>query len=60
MLTCMRSVARHFKETGAKMVGHWSADDYQHEDSKVAAPPYTFVTIRMPVCLISYCFATWS
>ena len=28
-------VARHFKDAGANMVGHWPADDYQHEDSKV-------------------------
>ena len=41
MLTCMGCAARHFKEAGAKMVGHWPADDYQHEDSKVAVPLYT-------------------
>ena len=28
-------VARHFKDAGANMVGHWPAGDYQHEDSKV-------------------------
>ncbi|CAL5229051.1 g12300 [Coccomyxa viridis] len=30
----MEEVYRHFKNAGAKMVGHWPADDYQHEDSK--------------------------
>lgn len=32
----MEELYSTFKATGAKMVGHWPADDYQHEDSKVA------------------------
>ncbi|BDA49915.1 Flavodoxin [Coccomyxa sp. Obi] len=30
----MEELYSTFKATGAKMVGHWPADGYQHEDSK--------------------------
>lgn len=32
----MEELYSTFKAAGAKMVGHWPADDYQHEDSKVS------------------------
>ena len=30
-----------FKGTGAKMIGHWPTDGYQHEDSKVCSHAQT-------------------
>ncbi len=35
----MEELYSSFKASGAKMVGHWPADGYQHEDSKVGMLP---------------------
>ena len=35
----MEEIYSTFKAAGAKMIGHWPADGYEHEDSKVLWPP---------------------
>ncbi|KAK9814564.1 hypothetical protein WJX72_007895 [[Myrmecia] bisecta] len=38
----MEEVYRNFEEAGAKMIGHWPADDYEHSDSKALLSDGTF------------------
>ena len=40
VLTLLLPTFRHFQEAGAKMVGHWPTDDYQHSGSKVSSPHF--------------------
>ena len=40
----MLQVYTTFKDAGAKMIGHWPAKDYLHEDSKVPNVCTAFLT----------------
>ena len=37
-----------FKATGAKMVGHWPAEGYEHEDSKARSSCSRLCTLLLP------------
>lgn len=49
----MEELYSTFKATGAKMVGHWPADGYQHEDSKVL-----FGLMLFQACFVTSCACT--
>ena len=38
-----------FKATGAKMVGHWPAEGYKHEDSKARSCCSKLGTLLLPI-----------